>query len=260
MLPDFLQMIFVAAAGLIGGSFASALSWRIPRDEPWAGRERSRCTSCGTTLTTLDLIPLFSWLFLRGRCRHCKAPIASLYPLIEMTAMVAALGLWAAWGWDFALLFLLAAVPFLLAHIVIDARLMILPDRINLILAVIFAFFVLYQSFTPEFSMTALMTGLAAGIIYPSLMLLVGMAMKALLRKDALGWGDIKFFVVAGLGLGLAGLPDFLMLSGFFGVLTGLFWRMRFKSDLFPFGPAIILAFYAGLLLRGAGLLGFWAG
>lgn len=84
--------------------------------------------------------------------------------------------------------------------------------------------------------------------------------MKALLGKDALGWGDIKFFAVAGLGLGFVGLPAFLMLSGLFGVATGLFWRWHFKSALFPFGPAIILAFYAGLLLRGAGFDGFLTG
>lgn len=260
MLPVFLQMIFVAAAGLIGGSFASALSWRIPRDEPWAGRERSRCTSCGTTLTTRDLIPVFSWLLMRGRCRHCDVPIARTYPLIELTAMMAALGLWAAWGWDFSLLFLLAAVPFLIAHIVIDARLMILPDRINLILAFIFGFFVIYQSFDPQFSAVALMNGAAAGLVYPALMLLVGAGMKALLRKEALGWGDIKFFAVAGLGLGFGGLPVFLMLSGLFGVVTGLFWRCYFKSELFPFGPAIILAFYGGLLLKGAGFPGLAGG
>lgn len=253
MLPDVLQMIFVAAAGLIGGSFASALSWRIPRGEPWAGRARSRCTACATTLTLRDLIPFFSWLFLRGRCRHCHAPVAWIYPLIELAGMVAALGLWATWGWDVPLLFLLAAVPFLLAHIVVDARMMILPDVLNIILAAIFLVFVIYQSFNPDFSLHLLMSGLAAGLFYPSLMAGVGGLMKALLHKDALGWGDVKFFAVAGLGLGFAGLPAFLMLSGVCGVATALFWRWRFKEDVFPFGPAIIIAFYIGLLARGAG-------
>ncbi|MBU0799909.1 MAG: prepilin peptidase [Alphaproteobacteria bacterium] len=260
MLPLYAQIIIVAAAGLTGGSFASALSWRIPRGESWAGRERSRCTSCNTVLTARDLVPLFSWLMTRGRCRHCGARIGSSYPLIELTSMLAALGFFAAWGWGVPLLFMLAAVPFLVAHIVIDARLLILPDRINLILAVIFGLFVIYQASVPQFSVTALAMGLAAGIVYPLLIAGVGALMSAVLKKEALGWGDIKFFGVAGLGLGLAGLPSFLLLSGVFGVFTGLFWRWRFKKDLFPFGPAIIMAFYVCLLLRGWGIPGLGGG
>ena len=97
---------FVASIviGLCLGSFATLLAWRLPRDLPVAysskskktttaqdpenheqdGVERSRCPSCGATLNWRDLVPLFSWLLQKGKCRHCGAAIPVVYPLIEL--------------------------------------------------------------------------------------------------------------------------------------------------------------------------------
>jgi prepilin signal peptidase PulO-like enzyme (type II secretory pathway) len=255
VLPVFLQIIFVAAAGLMLGSFATALTWREGKGLPWAGRERSRCPHCGATLTVRDLIPLFSWLFLRGRCRHCRAPIGFVYPLTELAAAAMALALWAAWGWGWALLALLPAIPFLLALLIIDARQMILPDRLNVLLGIVMLVFSVYQSFTPEFSLAVLGWSVAAGAGYAAALLSLGLFMKFLLKKEALGFGDVKFFAVAGLGLGFMWMPGYFILSGLCGVLTGIFWRICFKSQIFPFGPAIIIAFFVCLLLKGAGLV-----
>ncbi len=253
-LPPLVQFIFIAVLGAGLGSFASALAYRIPRDISWTGKERSRCTSCNATLTARDLVPILSWLFNRGKCRHCGAAVSRRYPLTELTAMVMALALWAAWGWDWPLLLLLAAVPFLLAHILIDAEHMILPDQINLILGVMFAVFAVVV--TNDFSVAPILGALAAGPVLAGAMLLTGWIMKIALKKEALGWGDIKFFVAAGWGIGFSYFPAFLMASGIIGVLTGLVWKWRGKGDLFPFGPAIIIAFFLCLLARGAGVFG----
>ena len=69
--------------GLCLGSFMTALAYRLPRGLNWT-TDRSRCPSCGHTLGVPDLVPLFSWLFLRGKCRHCHTPIPVRYPLIEL--------------------------------------------------------------------------------------------------------------------------------------------------------------------------------
>lgn len=252
-LPPLVQFILIAVLGAGLGSFASALAYRIPRDISWTGRERSRCTSCNTTLTARDLVPILSWVMHRGKCRHCGAKVSRRYPLTEITAMLMALALWAAWGWDWPLVPLLLAVPFLLAHILIDAEYMILPDDINLMLGVIF---VMFADITTAGTMPALAIALAAGPVLAGAMLLTGWIMKIALKKEALGWGDIKFFVAAGWGIGFSYFPAFLMASGIIGVLTGIVWKLRGKGELFPFGPAIIIAFFLCLLARGAGLFG----
>lgn len=254
MLPPLVQFIIVAILGAGLGSFASALAYRIPRDISWTGRTRSRCTACNAVLTARDLVPLLSWMMHRGRCRHCGATVSARYPVMEATAMVMAVALWAAWGWQGPLILLLAAVPFLLAHIVIDAEHMILPDQVNVILAVIFAVFAVVS--VNDLTIPSVAAALAAGPVLAGTMALAGWIMKIVLRKEALGWGDIKFFVAAGWGIGFSYFPLFLVASGAFGLMTGVLWALRGKGSLFPFGPAIIVAFFMCLLARGLGVVG----
>ncbi|MBU6234619.1 MAG: A24 family peptidase [Alphaproteobacteria bacterium] len=86
---DFLNFNPAFRAGLffvLGtclGSFVTALQYRLPRNLNWT-TDRSRCTSCKHTLGAPDLVPVFSWLFLKGRCRHCGTRIHWRYPVIEL--------------------------------------------------------------------------------------------------------------------------------------------------------------------------------
>lgn len=74
-------LFFILGACL--GSFMTALAYRLPRGLDWVS-DRSRCTSCGHALGMPDLVPIFSWVFLRGRCRHCGADVSARYPAIEL--------------------------------------------------------------------------------------------------------------------------------------------------------------------------------
>ena len=74
-------LVLAGVLGLVFGSFASMLSHRLASGGDVGGR-RSACPACGATLSARDLVPLFSWLFLRGRCRHCRAAIGWRYPAI----------------------------------------------------------------------------------------------------------------------------------------------------------------------------------
>jgi prepilin signal peptidase PulO-like enzyme (type II secretory pathway) len=81
--PAFKAGLFFCL-GLIFGSFLTAVTYRVPRGLDWVSA-RSKCTACGHALGVLDLIPVFSWLFLRGKCRHCGVKISARYPLIELS-------------------------------------------------------------------------------------------------------------------------------------------------------------------------------
>src|SRR5215470_7811233 len=82
-IMDLLMLLLVAAFGLAMGSAVTSLAHRVPRDRSWV-RGRSACPSCGAQLGALDLVPLFSFLANRGRCRHCGARIGWRYPITEM--------------------------------------------------------------------------------------------------------------------------------------------------------------------------------
>jgi hypothetical protein len=75
----------MAGFGLIMGSALNCLALRLVSGQKWSGKERSACPACGHVLSALDLVPLFSWLFLRGKCRYCKAPVSIRYFRIRIT-------------------------------------------------------------------------------------------------------------------------------------------------------------------------------
>lgn len=246
MTPD---IILIAMLGFALGSFASAVSWRVPRGLSWiasGGRaEHSICPACQHRLSWLDLIPFFSWLFLRGRCRYCRAAIGVRYPLIELATAAGCLAAYAAYGLSVPGGILMLAMPFLIALIAIDLEHMILPDQINIILAVLGAAFTLSHDGLAMDSVFSM--GLAA-LVYGLFSLALGWLMQKALKKDALGMGDVKFFAVAGLWLGLVPFPVFLILSGLCGIGVGVVFRIWKKEALFPFGPALVLALLSCVL------------
>ncbi|MDY0028826.1 MAG: prepilin peptidase [Pseudobdellovibrionaceae bacterium] len=104
---------FVFIIGLILGSFSSAISYRTQRGESWiissgnvlqdqgeVRAARSRCPTCQHILGVLDLVPVFSWLFLSGKCRYCRTPISARYPLAELVSGVIFLGYYFLSGYD----------------------------------------------------------------------------------------------------------------------------------------------------------------
>lgn len=83
MIPELIPIyILIFAFGIVIGSFLNVCIYRIPQHETVV-TERSHCMRCGYQLAWYDMVPVFSWLFLRGRCRKCKEPISPQYPIIE---------------------------------------------------------------------------------------------------------------------------------------------------------------------------------
>lgn len=264
-----LDAVFVTLLGLSLGSFSTAITyrelhgiaWLWPKkaavDEAQLSTYRSTCPQCLHPLSVWDLIPVFSWLFLRGRCRYCAKPIGRLYPLLELGCLSACLLIFAVHGLDAQSLAMMACVPFLAALIIVDFQRMILPNLLVALSALCgVAYLVagyLQQSLT---GWDVAMAGFAA-ILYGGFSLLMGWLVAKLLRKDALGMGDVKFFAVAGLWLGAAEFPAYCILSGLFGIVLGLIWQGVTGSKLFPFGPALIVALYVLWLIDGDFLTNF---
>ncbi|MCD8493861.1 MAG: prepilin peptidase [Alphaproteobacteria bacterium] len=214
-------------------------------------RTRSECPSCGKILGVSELVPLFSWLVQRGKCKGCGTSIPLVYPLIELGCVMAALGVWAVYGLSSAGVVILLALPFLMALLAADLEHMILP---NTLVAALLAVGGLYHglSFLQDNETADDIIGFVfSGLIYGGLFWALGWGMQKAVKRDALGMGDVKFAIVAGFWLGLSFLPAFCLLAGLGGVVLGLFWRFCLRQDVFPFGPSLILAFYLLLLWAG---------
>jgi leader peptidase (prepilin peptidase)/N-methyltransferase len=252
-LAIFTEHIIVVFVGLVLGSFATALIYRSPRDIPWHGigkEGRSACTHCKTILTLRDLVPLFSWLASRGRCRTCGQKIGAVYPLTELVVLLACLGVYWSWGFSIEAGLLMLCIPFLVALVVIDLQFMILPDAL-VVIAGLLGLVRLGLGYFYDHSLVLqdVWDGLAGGVGYGAFAWILTLVMNRVLKKEAMGFGDVKFFAAAGLWLGLSQLGTFCILSGFLGVALALAWKAMKKGDIFPFGPALIMSLYLLLIL-----------
>jgi len=212
---------------------------------------RSACPSCGMRLGVRDLVPVFSWIFLRGRCRGCGARISIRYPAIEMAVVFACLGAWFFWGLNINALLLMCAIPFLVALVVIDFEFFILPDSLVAIVGGLGVLRVLWSAFLVQ-DPAVFAVYLASVGVYALLAFALRVGVGAATGKEAMGLGDVKFFGVAGIWLGMQLLPFFLLASGVFGVIFGLVWHRIRGNPVFPFGPALILGLYGVLIMMAA--------
>jgi len=239
-LPGGVALWAAPFAGLLFGSFAALAGYRLPRGEGVVGG-RSRCPSCGTALGARDLVPIVSWLILRGRCVVCKVPISPRYPVTELgSALLFALSAVAfgeSWGTVTACALALGLVIIVLA----DLDRQIIPDLVLL--------WLLPAGLVHRWLAGAEWSDTAAGAV---IALAFGLSLRWLAgrwaRREALGLGDVKLLGVAGAWLGIAALPWFLMAAGALGAGFAALWRWRHGSDGFPLGPALSLALFAGVL------------
>ena len=274
MDPAFwIKLAFVSLLGLILGSFATALIHRIPAGIPWSFKSfkkndedgqppmpvpRSSCPHCHAVLQVRDLVPLFSWIANGGRCRFCKAPIGWMYPAVEVLTACGCVAIFFGWGLHALSVIAMLTVPFLVALAVIDFKHLILPNEINIILVCLWPLLVvvaLFQGYGGDAVFRYATSGLVGAMVFPLLAFLAGTLIKAVLKKEAIGFGDVKFFAVAGLWLGITLLVPFLLLAGVFGVIMGIIYRVAIKEAYFPFGPALICAFYILILFARPGFM-----
>ena len=229
----------VAAAPFVG-SFLGVIAERLPAGRPVL-IARSACPACDHRLGARDLVPVLSWLFNRGRCRHCGAALGLFYPGIELAALV--LALWAAAvvsGW---LLWASCALGWLLlALAVIDARRLVLPDA--LVLPLIPVGLALAYAVEParvaEHALGAVL-GFAAFVG-------LGWAWRRLRGRDALGLGDAKLLAAAGAWVSWTGLGGVVLIAAASGLAFALARAVcghPFAADArLPFGPHLALGLW----------------
>ena len=240
--PAFAVYIgFVALLlGLVLGSFGNAWAWRIAHGEK-ISRGRSHCPACGHTLAARDLVPLFSWLFLRGKCRYCGKPIPKRYPLTEAICGLFFLSCLLRWGLSLdALRFALMGF-FLFVASLVDWETMELPDGL-LIAAAVPALLRL------AVDLSAWKDMLLGALIIPLALLLIVLVMDKVLGRETMGGGDIKLLAVLGLHFGPVETFILLIFACIIGLVFALIAK-RGKGKAFPFGPMLSLAGWLTLLV-----------
>lgn len=134
-----MELSFAFIFGLLFGSFLNVVILRIPKEESVVF-DGSYCYSCGEKLKPWHNIPLFSWLFLRGKCGFCKSKISIQYPLIELSSALLFMAVASQYGLSLPAFFIALSFLMLLALSMIDLKYKMVPDSLNL-LAIFFAIF-----------------------------------------------------------------------------------------------------------------------
>ncbi|MFM4900408.1 prepilin peptidase [Aeromonas hydrophila] len=206
---------------------------------------RSACPHCGHAITAMENIPLLSWLWLKGRCRECQAPISARYPLVELLTALLSLVVAATFAPGWGLLAALLLTWVLVALTFIDLDKMLLPDQLTLPLLWGGLLFNLTEGFAPLAD--AVIGAMAGYLVLWSLY----WAFKLLTGKEGMGYGDFKLLAALGAWLGWQALPIVLLLSSLVGAFIGIgliLLRNHHQNKPIPFGPYLAIAGWIALL------------
>ncbi|NLY89433.1 MAG: prepilin peptidase [Firmicutes bacterium] len=229
--PSVINHLFLFLCGLAVGSFLNVLIYRLPRGEKM-GFSRSRCPSCGRRLSAVELIPLFSFLWLRGKCRHCRRAISLRYPFVEFLGGVVTV----LWGMKFSgttgkfiylvLTYALIGVAF------IDLEHKIIPNRLTIPFLLAGLVFMGWKGELP--------TALIGGVLGGGVLFLI-----ALCYPKGMGMGDVKLLAMIGVYLGWQRIFFVLFLASLLATAVALVLiatKKMTRKDPIPFGTFLAVA------------------
>ena len=224
-MEELAIVIFIFIFGIIIGSFLNVVIYRIPKGESIA-YPASKCQSCQTPLKWYHNIPIFSWLFLKGKCGFCSEKISIQYPLIELTTGIIAVSLFYKLGLVWYMPVVFVVFTLLLALVMIDFKYMAVPDNLNLLALAL-----------------AVVSPNILGSLHDALLAAGGLTLlryylSFFLNREAMGEGDI---IVAGTMGALLGFPLFfyaLFLSAILAIVPSL----MAKDRAVPFVPFLAIA------------------
>ena len=229
---------------MILGSFYNVVGWRLPKGESII-YPPSHCPNCNHQLKILDLIPVFSFILQRGKCRYCKNKIAWYYPVFEFLCGIVFMLCYLVFGITPELLKALTFVSMLIIIMVSDFNYMIIPDEVLLFFGCLLA---LEIGIIDGYKV--LISSLINGLIAFVAMYLLKVLGDFMFKKESMGGGDIKLMFIFGLVLG----APLAIISIFIGSLVGLpislILLSKNSEHIVPFGPYLSIGATIILLLN----------
>ena len=237
--------ILVLLLGLALGSFLNVVIHRLPMGLSLA-RPGSQCPACHRSIRAYDNIPIVSYLLLRGRCRFCRSTISLRYPLVESLTALLLLLLYAKFGLTPRFLAYGTLVGFLIPIAFIDWDTGLILDKLTV------PCFILGIGFVFGFHFVGWKSALFGAVAGGALPWFLGWALTKSIKKDSLGFGDVKLLVMAGVYIGFPAIwiaLFFSALSASLYVALGLLLRKIRLSDKVKFGPFIALGIVLYILM-----------
>ncbi len=257
---EILLIAFGFAFGACFGSFFNVIIYRLPLEKSIV-MPGSHCMSCNEPIRWFDNIPLISYIALGGKCRHCKEPFSFRYFVVEfLTGVLFALVVWKYWPLiDMGAPLKMTAVTLIHFYFVgglvivtfIDFDHKIIPNQITFSgIPIGLAAAFLFPEIMPEMiagtrtHISGLLQSLLGAIVGGGFLYLVGAIGQRILKKEVMGFGDVKLLAMVGAFIGWKLTLLTIILSSFIGTLVGIMLivmsRAKWQSQI-PFGPYIVL-------------------
>ncbi|MDP4143036.1 MAG: prepilin peptidase [Bacillota bacterium] len=231
--------IFTVILGLLIGSFLNVCIFRIPKEQS-ISYPPSHCMKCGNRIKPYDLIPVVSYIFLKGKCRYCGEKISMRYPLVELTTGLLYLAVYINYGLTLNFIKYIVLISILIVIGMIDfdtTDVYSSTTKTGIIFAIIFI--IIDYLLTYNFQ-AAIVNYILGGVLGGGLIFLIILAT----RGKGMGEGDAEICLLCGLFLGLKMTGVMLMLSFILGGVIGiilLITKKKSRKDYIPFGPFIAL-------------------
>lgn len=252
MQAEIILYVIIFLYGIVIGSFLNVLIYRIPIKENIA-TDRSHCTKCGAVIKWYDLVPLFSYIFLRGRCRNCDAKISIQYPLIEAFNGFGYVLIFVINGFSWQSILFCITFSILIVISVIDFRTYEIPFALNIAIAMLGVINIMldYENLSEYLIGFCSVSGFMLAV------LLIGRAVKGI---DAFGGGDIKLMAAAGLLLGWKNIILAFLIGCILGaVIHSIRMKVSGEEHVLAFGPYLCAGIFIAMMYGGT-LIGWYIG
>lgn len=219
--------------GLIFGSFFNVVGLRVP-NKTLLKESRSYCDTCDRTLNWTELIPVFSFVLQKGKCRTCGESISVFYPLMELVTGILFALTYLVFGWSTYSILGLLLISLVIPVSVSDIHYRRIPNRLLLFFLPLFVIYRILDPLSPFWS-----SFLGAAVAFVLLLLII------ILSRGGMGVGDLKYFSLFGFIFGLYGFMLLFFLSTIYGTVGGLITLKLtdgHRKTKIPFGPYIGLA------------------
>lgn len=241
----YMSMCFIF--GIVLGSFYNVVGYRVPKHQSLI-YPSSHCTTCNHKLGASELVPVFSYLFQKGKCKHCGAKISLFYPLFELTTGILFSLSYYVYGFGIPFFISIVFISMLLIVIISDYQMMIIPDEVLISSSII----LLILKFLLGGGITVLHS-LIDGVLSFSIMFLLKKLGDFLFKKESMGGGDIKLLFTFGLVFGWQMSIVSIFMASFIALPFAIYYTMKYKNQKYveddeipensiPFGPFLAVS------------------
>ena len=239
---EIIYIVFIFIFGLVLGSFYNVVGYRLPNEMSIAFPS-SHCPKCKHKLKFYELVPIFSYIFLGGKCKNCKSKISIMYPLFELITAVLFVISYLVFGFNIKFFISIIFLSVLIIISISDLKYYIIPDEVLIVGAVLIIILYLVNTYVNHLS-------IYIGVIKPILNALASFLFlfifkffgDKLFKKECLGGGDIKLMSLIGLVIGFDMSVVTIFLASFIALPLSIIALIKNDNNVLPFGPYLSIA------------------